>query len=52
VQAIETDGPTQQGIRVAAMNNEIIFATIESHRRGGARVEVPLDNRGLWMWSH
>ena len=44
VQALDTGGPTRGGVRVARANTEIIFGFIESHRRGGARVSLPLDD--------
>ncbi len=43
VQALDTGGPTQGGARVALAGAELIFAFIESHRRGGARVHLPLE---------
>ncbi len=49
--AIETDGETRGGIEIAHRNTEIAFAVIESHRRDGARVTPPLDNRNFWMDS-
>ena len=52
VHALDTHGPTQQGARAAAQSVEIAFGIIESHRRGGARVTLPLENRKLWMHSH
>lgn len=42
VHALDTGEPPRGGVRVARANNELIFAFIESHRRGGARVELPL----------
>lgn len=51
VQAIETDGETRGGIDIAHLNTEIAFAIIESHRRGGARVTLPLENRDFYMVS-
>ncbi|MGH2354120.1 MAG: Gfo/Idh/MocA family protein [Chloroflexota bacterium] len=42
VQALDTGRPTRGGIRVAAANTELIFAFIESHRRGRQRVALPL----------
>ncbi len=42
VHALDTGAPTRGGIRVAAANTELIFAFIESHRRGGQRVPLPL----------
>ncbi|MCD6360305.1 MAG: Gfo/Idh/MocA family oxidoreductase [Armatimonadetes bacterium] len=51
VHAIETDGDTRGGIDIAHLNTEIAFAMIESHRRGGARVTLPLENRDFYMVS-
>ncbi len=42
VNALDTGEPTRGGVRVARASTELIFAFIESHRRGGARVELPL----------
>jgi scyllo-inositol 2-dehydrogenase (NAD+) len=47
VQALDTGQPTRGGIRVAATNTELIFAFIESHRRDGARVALPLKESSL-----
>ena len=52
VHALDTGGSTQQGVRAAAQSVEIAFGIIESHRRGGARVSLPLENRNMWMSSH
>lgn len=52
VQALDTDGETRQGIRRARQTTEITFGLIESHRQGGARVQLPLERRDLWMWAH
>ncbi len=49
--AIETDGETRGGIDIAHRNTEIAFGIVESHRRGGARVQLPVDNRDFWMQS-
>jgi len=51
MQAIETDGETRGGVELARLNAEIAFAVIESHRRGGARVSLPLEDREFWMAS-
>jgi len=45
--ALDEDRDTQGNIRLACRSQEIIFGLIESHRRGGARVSLPLENRGL-----
>ena len=42
VHALDTGEPTRGGVRVARASTELIFAFIESHRRGGARVALPL----------
>ncbi len=43
VNALDTGEPTRGGVRVARAGAELIFAFIESHRSGGARVELPLE---------
>jgi len=52
VQAVRTDSETAQGPRIARTSAEIAFGIIESHRRDGARVSLPLQNREFWMFSH
>jgi predicted dehydrogenase len=47
VHALDTGAPTRGGVRVAHTNLQIIFGMIESHRRGGARVALPLRECGL-----
>ncbi len=42
VHALDTGTPPRSGVRLARANTELIFAFTESHRRGGARVELPL----------
>ena len=42
VHALDTGEPPIGGVRAAHAGTELIFATIESHLRGGARVELPL----------
>jgi predicted dehydrogenase len=49
VHSLDTGEPPVGGARVALANTELIFGIIESHRRGGARVELPLDVRNLRM---
>ncbi len=51
IHAIETDGETLGGMDIAHLNTEIAFGIVESHRRGGARVQLPTDNRDFWMES-
>jgi predicted dehydrogenase len=49
VHSLDTGEPSRCGPRVALASTELIFAFIESHRRTGARVELPLQNRTLRM---
>ena len=49
VQALDTGKPTRGGVRLARRNLELIFAFIESHRRGGKRVRLPLDGCKLTL---
>lgn len=44
VHSLDSGEPTKGGVRVAYANTELIFAFIESHRRGGAKVKLPLDD--------
>lgn len=47
VRALDTGAAPIGGVRSAHAGTELIFATIESHRRGGARVELPLEGSTL-----
>ena len=47
VQALDSDGDTQGNLQLACRSQEMIFAMVESSRRGGARVDLPLENRAL-----
>jgi hypothetical protein len=47
VHALDTRAPPRGGARVAYANTELLFACIESHRRGGARVDLPLERNAL-----
>ena len=42
VHSLDTGEPPRGGVRVARQSTELIFAFIESHQRGGARVDLPL----------
>ena len=42
VRALDTGQAPLGGVRVARAGTELIFAAIESHLRGGARVDLPL----------
>ncbi len=52
VHALDTGEPVRGGADVAYWNTQIIFGFIESHRRGGARVELPLTNHDLRFVRH
>lgn len=43
VHSLDTGEPSRCGVRVARASTELIFAFIESHLRGGARLELPLE---------
>jgi predicted dehydrogenase len=43
VRALDTGEPPRGGAEQARSNQELIFAFVESHVRGGARVELPLE---------
>ena len=49
VHALDTGEPTRCGVRVARANNELIFAFVESHVRGGARVDLPLEGSRFYL---
>ena len=42
VHSLDTGEPPRGGAALARANTELIFAFVESHQRGGARVELPL----------
>ena len=44
VHSLDTGEPTRGGVRVAYASTELIFGFIESHRRGGVRVPIPLED--------
>ena len=44
VHSLDTGDAPRGGVRAAYANNELIFAFIESHQRGGARVMLPLQD--------
>ena len=47
VHALDTGEPPRGGVRLALASTELIFAFIESHRRGGERVTLPLQDSAL-----
>ena len=52
VHALDTGEPTRGGVEVAYWNTQVLFGMIESHRQGGARVELPLTNHDLRFIRH
>ena len=53
VHSLDTGQPPRGGVRVARASTELIFAFIESHRLGGARVELPLvDSKLRFQMKH
>ena len=52
VQALDSGQPPHGGPRTALAGAELIFAFIESHRQGGARVALPLQQRNLRLQRH
>ena len=42
VHALDSGEPPRGGVRLARSNMELIFAFVESHVRGGARVDLPM----------
>lgn len=44
VEGLDGKGETRCGVRLARANNEMIFGFVESHVRGGARVEMPVES--------
>jgi predicted dehydrogenase len=50
VRGHETRTPTLGNVEVTHHATEICFAVAESHRRGGARVELPLQDRDLHIY--
>ena len=49
VHALDTGEPTRGGTGVALDNMQMIFGLIESQRRGGTRVELPLRDSKLHL---
>ncbi len=52
VHALDTGEPPIGGARIAHLGNELIFGFIESHRQGGARVNLPLEKRNTRLASN
>jgi predicted dehydrogenase len=49
IEAIEIGRETLGNVGLARRSQEMIMGFIESHRQGGARVPLPLVNRGLYV---
>lgn len=49
VDAIENGRETQGNIHLARRSQEIILGIVESHRRGGVRVPLPMENRVMYV---
>ena len=49
VHSLDTGEPPRGGVRAARASTELIFAVIESHLRGGARVTLPLEGSTIRM---
>ena len=49
VNSLDTGEPPKGGARAAHAGTELIFASIESHLRGGARVELPLKGNNTYL---
>ena len=48
-EALDTDSETQGPVHLARRSQEMLMGMIESHRLGGARVSLPMENRGLYV---
>jgi len=49
VDALDDDGETLGPLHLACRSQEIIIGMVESHRRGGERVALPMENRELYV---
>ena len=49
VAALDTDGQTMGTIELAYRSQEIVLAIVESHRRDGMRIPLPMENRALYV---
>ena len=47
VHSLDTGEPSRGGPRISLASTELIFALIESHRQGGARVMLPVQERDI-----
>ena len=51
IESIETGQPSQGNVDIARKVMEISMALVESHRRGGARADVPVADRSFYIAS-
>ncbi|MGQ9609791.1 MAG: Gfo/Idh/MocA family protein [bacterium] len=49
VRAIENDSETQGNIQLACRSQEMIIGFVDSHRKHGTRVSLPLEDRDLYV---
>ena len=49
VNSLDTGEAPKGGVRAAHAGTELIFASIESHQRGGARVDLPLEGSTVYL---
>jgi hypothetical protein len=49
VEAIEADRETTGNIRLARMSTEITLGIVDSQRKKGERVDMPMENRSLYL---
>ena len=49
IEAIETDTDTLGNIQLAHRSTEMVFAIVDSQRQKGMRVNIPMENRGLYL---
>lgn len=49
VHGLDTGEATRCGVRLARANNELIFAFVESDRKGGERVELPFSGSSYYL---
>jgi predicted dehydrogenase len=50
VAAVEEGRPTLGNVEITHHCTEVCLAVAESHRQGGVRVRLPLENRDLYVW--
>ena len=50
VKAVDENRTTLGNVKVTHQATELCLAVAESHRQGGVRVKLPLENRDLYVW--